>query len=285
MNLLKIEDLNVKQVMEIFDKADDLKNNVKGTELSGKTAVLFFPESSIRTRITFEKAVADLGGRSILFQPSTIDKREELKDVIKYIGNWANFVIIRHSDFSKVSQLAKYSEIPIINAMTSENHPCEILSDLYSLSKIRNNYRDLTYTFVGEKGNISRSWAEIAKVMNLKFNHVCICGNEIKENDDNYSFHVELEDILSQSDIILTDPLSSELRTKEYIQKYQITLDRMKKTKKNSLLNPCPPFFRSEEVSTDVIESTYFVGYKFKENLLCVQQAIILYCLEHEDDD
>ena len=85
MNLLKITDLSEKQVLEIFDIADKLRYGAKGAELSGKTAILFFPESSIRTRITFEKGIADLGGRSINFPPATLDKREGLKDVIKYI--------------------------------------------------------------------------------------------------------------------------------------------------------------------------------------------------------
>jgi ornithine carbamoyltransferase len=280
MNLLRITDLSAAQVMEIFQLADKLRKAPAGGELAGKTAILFFPESSIRTRITFEKAITDLGGHSIVFPPSTLDKREELEDVIKYIENWADFVVIRHSDFSKVCRLAEHSAIPVINAMTSENHPCEILSDLYALSCLRENYRELSYTFVGEKGNIARSWVEAAKVMGLKLRHVCIRGNEITEDNGYYTFHTELEEVLPLSDIILTDPLSAAIKTKEYIDKYQITLERMKKTREASLLNPCPPFYRGEEVSADAIASEYFVGYGFKKSLLYVQQAIILYCLE-----
>lgn len=285
MNLLRITDLCEKQIMEIFVIADELVKKSKKTELSEKVAVLFFPESSIRTRITFEKGIADLGGRSILFPPSTLDKREELKDVIKYIENWADLVIIRHSDFNKVNELAKYSNIPIINAMTSENHPCEILSDIYSFSRMRKDFRDLVYTFVGEKGNISKTWVEVAQVLNLQFNHVCTDGNEIKPNDKNYSYYTKLEDVLPKSDVILTDPLSTDFRNNEYIEKYQITLERMKMTKECSVLNPCPPFFRNEEISEDVIKSNYFVGYKFKKNLIYVQQALILYCLQHKTGD
>ena len=279
MNFLRLTDLNERQIQEIFNLADRLSNTAKATELSGKTAILFFPEASIRTRITFEKGIADLGGHSIIFPPSTLDKREELKDVIKYIENWADFVVVRHQDFGKVCEIARHSDIPVINAMTSENHPCEILSDLYSLRCIRSNYRDLTYTFVGEKGNISKSWAEAAQVLNLKFNHVCVKGNEIKADDSNYSYHTELEEVLPETDIVLTDSLPVELRTEGYLNKYQITLDRMKKSRENSLLNPCPPFYRGEEVAADAIGSGYFVGYSFKEKLTCVQQAIILYCL------
>lgn len=279
MNLLCIDNLRQKQILKIFDLADKLKEKKHSQILKGKTFVLFFPESSIRTRISFEKGINDLGGQCILFPPTTLDKREDLEDVIKYIENWADLVIIRHPDYYKLHEIAKHSHIPIINAMTSENHPCEILSDLYSISKMRDDYRYLNYTFVGEKGNISRSWMKLAKLMNLKLNHVFESGNELRENDKNYIFHTELNKLLYLSDVILTDSLSSNLRKEDYIKKYQITLDRMEQTKKHSLLNPCPPFFRNEEVSNDVIDSKYFVGHKFKENLLYVQQAIILYCL------
>jgi len=278
MNLLKITDFNENQITDIFNLADKLKKD-SNKILKGKTVVLFFPESSIRTRITFEKGITDLGGSCILFPPTTLDKRELLEDVIKYIENWADAVIVRHSDYKRIEELAAHSRIPVINAMTSENHPCEILSDIYSISRQIPNYRALTYTFVGERGNISNSWQIASEVLKLRLNHVCVKGNEIKPNDEYYTFTTELNDVLSKSDIILTDPLSKELKTEEYINKYQITMNRMKQTKENALLNPCPPFYRGEEVSAEVIDSQYFVGHEFKKNLLYVQQAIILYCL------
>ncbi|WP_047152895.1 ornithine carbamoyltransferase, partial [Aneurinibacillus tyrosinisolvens] len=236
LNLLSINDLSQLQISDIFDLTDKLKLHNDANVLSGKTFILFFPESSIRTRITFEKGIKDLGGECILFPPESLDKREQLRDVIQYIENWADGVIIRHSDLSKIEELSKYASIPIINGMTSDNHPCEILSDLYSISKIKENYRDLVYTFVGGAGNISRAWMNIAKVMDLKFNHVCTSGNELCKDNRNYKFHTDLETVLVSSDVILTDSLSSDLRTSEYINKYQITLERMKLTKTHSIL-------------------------------------------------
>lgn len=246
-----------------------------------KTFILFFPENSLRTRITFEKGIKDLGGECILFPPEALDRREELIDTVKYIENWADGIVVRHSDFMKINEMAKYSSIPIVNAMTSVNHPCEILADLYSISERKNNYRELVYTFVGPASNISRSWTNVAKIMNLDFNHVSLAGNEITEQSRNYMFHTELEEVLKHSDVILTDSLPDQFRTDDYISKYQITLERMMLTKKHSILNPCPPFFRNEEVSEEVINSDYFVGHSFKKNLVYVQQAIILYCLSN----
>jgi len=279
MNLLSIDELSEQQVIEIFDLSRKLKGQGNPNILKGKTFVLFFPETSVRTRITFEKGIKDLGGETILFSPESLDKREELEDVIQYISNWADGVIVRHADYTKVQELAKYAPIPIINAMTSENHPCEILSDLYSISERYSNYRELVYTFVGSKSNISSSWKSIAELLNLKFNQVCLKGYELGPDTKNYQFHTELEPILSTSDVVLTDSLPRDLKTESYINKYQVTLERMKLTNREAILNPCPPFFRNEEVSSNVITSEYFVGYEFKKNLLFVQQAIILFCL------
>lgn len=179
MNLLNIKELSEIQVNEIFNLTIKIKQKDNSNVLNRKSFVLFFPESSLRTRITFEKGIKDLGGETILFSPESLDKREKLEDVIQYISNWTDGVIIRHSDLSKLQELSRYSPVPIINAMTSENHPCEILSDLFSISERKGNYRDLVYTFVGPASNISRSWMNIAEIMDLKFNQVCTTGFEL----------------------------------------------------------------------------------------------------------
>ena len=279
LNLIAIKELTASQIIDIFRLADQLHHFKGSKPLKGKTFALFFPESSLRTRITFEKGIKELGGESILFPPESLDKKEELEDVIQYMENWVDGVIVRHSDTTTVQELAKYTSIPIINAMTAHNHPCEILSDLYAISKIRKNYRELTYTFIGPVSNIARSWMEIAHVMNLDYQHVCKKGCELAGATSNYKFDTNLEVALASSDIVLTDSLPADFRTVEYINTYQITLARMKLAKPNALLNPCPPFFRNEEVSEEVISSEYFVGYEFKNSLITVQQAIILKCM------
>ncbi|MBN2899890.1 MAG: ornithine carbamoyltransferase [Clostridia bacterium] len=278
MHFLCIKDQSMADVQRIFHTADRLRDN-EAQVLKGKTFVLFFPESSIRTRLSFEKGIQDLGGVCVLFPPSTLDKREALIDVVKYIENWADGIIVRHPDYDKVCELAAAADIPVINAMTASNHPCEILSDLYSIRKLRGDFKGLTYTFVGEHGNISNSWCNAAEAFDFKLNHVSVIGNRIKADEANYTFSTCLETVLPMTDVVLTDPLSEAFRTKEYIDRYQITLERMKTCRPKALLNPCPPFYRGEEVSADVIDSEYFVGYEFKKNLIYVQQAIVLHCL------
>ena len=279
MHFLSITDLDEHQILDILNLADEIKAGKNNRDLAGKTVISFFPESGIRTRIAFEKAIHSLGGFTILFDPGTLDKREAMQDVVGYLETLADMLIIRHMDMGKLDDMAKHASIPIINAMTSLNHPCEILSDIYGLRTMRAGFQKLVYTFVGEQGNICRSWLNAAHVLDLRLNHVCCEGNRLQPDDKNYTFHTRLDEVLSISDVILTDSLSGQNQHQDYYQRYQITRQKMECCPKGAILNPCPPFYRGQEVSDDVIESPYFVGYRFKENLFYVHQAIMLYCL------
>ncbi|WP_238881863.1 ornithine carbamoyltransferase [Clostridium sp. YIM B02551] len=276
-NLLRITDLSKHDIEKIFIKAKELETNSNSEYLKNKIFILFFPNSSIRTRVTFEKGITSLGGQVILFPSETLDKKEDIKDVVSYLENWADGIIVRHPDISLIEKMCKYTKIPIINAMTSENHPCEILSDLYSIKKLRENYLELKYTFVGADGNIGRSWAEASKVLKLRLTQVCPQGYEMSGDLGEFKVLNSMEEGLRNTDIVLTDPLPEK---NEQFESFQVTTELMLKANDNALLNPCPPFFRGEEVSAEVIESKYFVGYEFKKALLYVQQAIILFCLE-----
>ena len=275
-HLIKLTDYSISDLRNIFMLADELKSENHKNSLTGKSIVLFFPSSSIRTRVTFEKGIYLLNGQPILFPSDSLDKKEKIEDVAGYLNNWADCVVIRHGNIDLINQFSKHSKVPVINAMTKINHPCEVLSDLYAISKRRNDYMDLTYTFVGVNANIGKAWAEAAKAFGLKFIHCCPSGYEI----ENVNVEHDVKKAVSQSDIILTDSISEEY-LKDFIP-YQITLDLMRLAKPNALLNPCPPFTRGEEVSADVIDSEFFVGYEFKESLLYVQQAVILYGMRTE---
>lgn len=242
--------------------------------MQGKTIVLFFPETSIRTRITFEKGIWELGGNTILFPPSALDKKEEIEDVIGYLSNWADAVVVRHSDLSLVERMADYSDIPIINAMTSENHPCEIIADMYSLSKLCPDFINKKFLFVGAKGNIGNSWKAASELFGFELEQCCPEGYEL----ENIKSDRSLDEAVAGKDIICTDSIPA--KATEDFKGYQITLRHMQKANVGAILNPCPPFYRGEEVSGEVINSDYFVGYKFKRHLLEVQQAIICYLLE-----
>ena len=190
--LVYLGDFSKEEIYEIFKRADELaEDKCQAKPLEGKTVVLFFPESSIRTRVTFEKGIKDLGGNTILFLPSSLDKKEKLEDV-----------------------------------------------------------------------------------MGFELEQCCPRGYEL----ENIKTYTDIEEAVSGKDIICTDSIPD--KAKEDFKGYQITLQHMQKANPGALLNPCPPFFRGEEVSADVINSEYFVGYGFKKHLTVVQQAILCYLLD-----
>ena len=271
--LIYLNDFSKEEIYEIFKIADQFANKENTAKpLEGKTVVLFFPESSIRTRVTFEKGIRELGGETILFPPSALDKKEKIKDVIGYLENWVDAIVVRHSDINVVKNMAEHAKISVINAMTSENHPCEILSDLYALSKIYEVFESKKFLFIGANGNIGNSWKAASEVMGFELEQCCPIGyglNDIK-------VHTNIEDAVVGKDIICTDSIPKQ--AKEDFKEYQITLQHMQKANSGAILNPCPPFYRGEEVSEDVINSAYFVGYGFKKALLPVQQASCVIC-------
>lgn len=273
-NLIRLTDYTVQDVKEIFRIADDIRAGKYGGYLKGKSVVMFFPGSSIRTRVSFEKGIYLLGGQSILFPPEALDKKEALEDVCGYLNNWADLVVVRHKRIETLEGLAAHSNVPVINAMTDINHPCEVLSDLYGLSKIRADFAKDRFLFCGERGNIGLAWKEAADVMGFELSQCCAEGCEI----DGLQVYRNSSDAVVGKDIICTDSVpAGEL---EAFQNCRVTKAVMDRANRNAVLNPCPPFYRGEEVSEDAIASDYFVGYEFKKHLLTVQQAIMIFCME-----
>lgn len=271
--MIRLADFCRDDIYKIFKITDEIINGEYNSILKGKSVVMFFPYSSIRTRLAFEKGIYLLGGQPVLFPSEALDKKEDLKDVCGYLDNWADIIIARHKDINIIEKLARYSNVPVINAMTDINHPCEILSDLYSLSRIRNDFLHDKYLFCGPKGNIGLSWKEASGIMGFSLSQCCADGYEM----ENVKVYYNIEEAIKGKDIICTDSLPTAV-LKDF-KGYQVTIKIMEKANKGAILNPCPPFYRGEEVSNDVIESEYFTGYNFKRNLLFVQQAIMVYCL------
>lgn len=275
-DFIHLSDLTEGDIYEIFNLADELCQGGYREFLKEKTIVLFFPESSIRTRVTFEKGIYLLGGQPVLFPMETLDKKEEPKDVCGYLDNWADAIVVRHKNLDVVRTMANYANVPVVNAMTSVNHPCEILTDLYALSKIRKDLKKDKYLFCGVNGNIGLTWKEASRIMGFELEQCCGAGYEI----DGLVVHHDIRDAIVGKDIVCTDSLPAHVL--DAFRNCQVTLDVMKRANEGAILNPCPPFCRGEEVSADVIDSDYFVGYVFKKYLLEVQQAILIHCMMGE---
>ena len=275
-NLIRLTDYNSNDIYDIFKIADEIQQGKYRDALKGRSIILFFPVSSIRTRVTFEKGIYLLGGQSILFPAEALDKKEDLKDVCGYLNLWADMIVVRHKDIHVIEMLAEYSSIPVINAMSDSNHPCEMIADMYSLSKIRRNFVDDSFLFCGRKGNIGLAWKEASDVMGFKLEQCCAKGYEI----DGIVSHRSIQEAMVGKDIVCTDSLPEDIL--DDFKECQVTAAIMDLANEGAILNPCPPFYRGEEVSGDVIDSDYFVGYEFKKYLLDVQQAIMIFCLEEQ---
>lgn len=276
-NLIDLLNLRKEDIFEIFHIADEIQKGRFKNFLNGKSIVLFFPNTSLRTRVTFEKGIYLFGGQSILFPAETLDKKEKLEDICGYLNNWADGIIVRHRNIDVVKELAQYATIPVINAMTDWNHPCEIISDMYSLSKTRADFTKDKYLFCGKSGNIGISWKGAASVLGFELSQCCPKGYEMED----VQIFRDIKEAVRGKDIICTDSLPADILGD--FEHYQITKDIMDMANENAILNPCPPFYRGEEVSKDVIDSDYFVGYQFKRYLLEIQQAIVIYCLMDEE--
>ena len=272
-SLISLHDLSKDNLFEIFSIAKEYMENPFSDGLKGKFVILFFPESSIRTRVTFEKAISNMGGDKILFPSDALGKKEKLQDVICYLNNWADLIIARYNDINVLKEIEKYSNNPVINGLSNVNHPCEVITDLFSIREKGYDIFNCKYLYVGVNGNIGMAWKEASDAFGLSFTQCCPKGYEIEGAQVCYN----IEEVINKVDVIITDSLPA--NAIEDFRQYQITEELLNKGKKTLLFAPCPPFYRGEEVSEDAILHSSFVGYSFKKNLLNVQQAIIEFCM------
>ena len=235
-HFLRLTDYTKADIYEIFHITDEILEGHYQNLLQGKSVVLFFPESSIRTRVTFEKGIALLGGQPILFPSSALDKKEDLQDVIDYLNNWVNLLVVRHRDMAALEKIAASASVPVINALTDVNHPCEMAADLYALSKIRNDFTKDHFLFCGVTGNIGLAWKEASEVMGFSLEQCCIPGYEM----DGVPSHKCIGDAIRGKDIICTDSLPADLLSAS--RGCTVDLAAMKLANEGAILNPCPPF-------------------------------------------
>lgn len=270
-NLVRLTDWTRDDVMAVFALADAYRKG-KGPRTEG-VAALFLPSTSLRTRITFERGADLMGLQPVLFPPDTLDRPESAVDVAGYLANWVSVAVVRHSDIGKLESLAAARRLPIVNAMTSVNHPCEVLSDTYALRRMRPELRRLGFLFVGADGNMVRAWQEMASVLDLKLTQCCPADLAVPGLD----WTDDLDAALARADVVLTDGVEPHRRA---LAPYRITKKRLADAKPGVLFNPTPPFTRGNELSADTVSTPWpFVGYEFKADLLPVQQAVMAYCL------
>ncbi len=273
-HLVRLTDWTVEDVTAVFALADAYAAG-RGPQRPG-CAVLFFPPTSLRTRVTFERGAALMGLQPVLFAPETLDKPEAPKDVLGYLASWVDVVVVRHPDIARLEALAACDLVPVVNAMTDVNHPCEVLSDAYALSRVRPELRALNIVFVGADGNIARAWAELAAVLSLEL--LQCCPRELAT--PGLAWTGDIQAAMCGAEVVVTDGVGAH---GDALAPFQITFDLLGLAAPDVLLNPCPPFTRGREVSAEGVDrSEAFVGYGFKATLLPVQQAVLAYCTDRQ---
>jgi ornithine carbamoyltransferase len=174
-DFLALADFGRDELLALLDAADALQAGHRSPAgaLAGRTVLTLFPEASVRTRVTFEAAVQRMGATHVSLPPTALDGREPLADLAGYLGCWIDLLIARHPSLALLRELATALEPPLINAMTRENHPCEILADVQALRRRRGDPAALRYALLAPAGNIAHSWCAAARVLGLHVVQAC----------------------------------------------------------------------------------------------------------------
>ena len=286
-DLISMKHLTRDFIYYLFGQADLMKSrHLKGEvykPLEGKTIITSFPPTSIRTRVTFETGVYQLGAQPLNLHMKFEDA-ELVEDKIGHLNCWMDGLVIRHGNQELVQQIADLAEFPVINGMTKDSHPCEILSDLHAIYEMRPDLKSLKFVFVGEGANISNTWFEVAAKLDLSITQVCPVGYEINQELYDYAksnskgevlITHDLDAGIKGADIVLTDGWPADAEELKKFMPYQLTIEKLKLASKRCLVNPCPPINRGHAVPNEVMSSEYFIGYKMKESLLHMQKAIL----------
>jgi ornithine carbamoyltransferase len=255
---------------ELFERADQYRAGTgAGTE---GAAVMFFPPTSLRTRVSFELGAAEMGLQPIVLPSETLDTDEDLVDLAGYLASWARLLVVRHKDRTVLEKLASAEALPVIDAMTAVDHPCEILSDLYALSQGTDVF-GLRILFVGADGNIARAWWEAGRSFGLDVRQTCPVDLRVP----GMPWEEDLTTAVTAADVVITDAPG---RHEGELVGYQVTADLLDTAPAGVRFIPCPPFVRGREVAENAVDHPSFVGYRFKRFLVPVQQAVMSWVLE-----
>jgi len=290
---LSLSDFESCEITSMMDLADSLRTswitNSMPQNLKGKNIALIWDAGGFRNRVAFELGITAMGGRAVQI-PGTLDAREPIEDVARYLQNWFNCIVARTQTHDHMKRLAAAAGIPVVNARTNYNHPCEILGDLVYIRSIRRTLSKLKVVFVGENTNLCHPWLEAASRLPIKVIQVCPEGFQVNAKVlavlrtgaiGEMEVSHNLAESLREADVIYTDcwpkrPTSeeSEKVRKEFLP-YQITSEMLALAKADHFFLPCPPVTRGEEVSTEVMLSSGKQVYEAKEYLLHAQNAVL----------
>jgi len=296
-HFLHISDYSTDALWDILKLAKKLKQKFRNREkykiFNNKSLAMIFAKPSARTRVSFETGFEWMGGHALFLGPNDIGigKREAIKDISRLLSRYNDIIMARLFDHNHILELAEDSTIPVINGLTDYNHPCQVMSDIFTIWETRESLDDLKVTYVGDGNNIVHSWLHLAQKFPMEF--VCACPENYEPNSNTVngssgagvsrvSISHDPKNSVKNTDVIYTDVWASmgqkdeaEMREKIF-QPFQVNEDLMAATGKNTLFMHCLPAERGREVTDEVIEADYSIVFEQAENRLHVQNAIMV---------
>ncbi len=298
-HLLKLIDLSTEEITEILNLSDqlkyELKNNIPHPRLAGKTLGMIFQKSSTRTRVSFEVGMYQLGGHPLFLSANDlqIGRGEPTADTARVMSRYCDGIMIRTFEQAEVEEFAKYSTIPVINALTDFAHPCQIFPDLLTIREYKGSFEGLKVCFIGDTNNMANSFIVGALKVGMKFTLASPAGYVLHPEiaafvKDNPNFE-QTTDVLAaakEADVVVTDVWASmgdeaeaQKRQQDFVG-YQINNEVMANAKSDAIVLHCLPAHREEEITTEVFEKYANVIFDEAENRLHVQKAILVKLME-----
>ena len=303
-DLLKIEDLSKDEILDILNLADqlkyELKHGIDHPHLKGKTLGMIFEKSSTRTRVSFEVGMYQLGGYPLFLSSNDlqIGRGEPIQDTARVLSRYLNGIMIRTFSQEEVNSLAECSNIPIINGLTDDEHPCQVLADLMTIRESKNVLDNLKVAYIGDGNNMAQSLliGSLTAGMHISLaipDKYMIKDSYIKKGAEiakanNLSFTIVNSPIeaAKDADVIITDVWSSMGKEKEATERvkafqgYQVNSELMKLAKDDAIVLHCLPAHREEEITEEILEIHADTIFEEAENRLHVQKAILVKLLK-----
>jgi ornithine carbamoyltransferase len=301
-DFLCINDYSAEQLKELLRESSTLKklykSNGRDLCLAGKTLAMLFEKPSLRTRISFHVAMTDLGGSVIFVKPEEIGgigKREPIKDIARVLSRYVQGIVARTFEHSAVTELARYSSVPVINALTDWAHPCEAMADALTINEHCGRLEGIKIAFIGDGNNVARSLAFVCSKLGMRLIVASPAGYELdaetirianKESADCVKQANDPHDAVSDTDIIYTDTwvsMGQEDEKKKRIEAFkgfQVNGELLKSAPAGVKIMHCLPAYRGFEITDEVTESENSIIFDQAENRLHFQRALLKKLME-----
>ena len=296
-HFLQFNDLTKDEIYYLFDRAKWLKKQFKEYQkywpLEDRTLVMIFEKASTRTRLSFESGMHQLGGAAIYLntKDSQLGRGEPVEDAAQVISRMSDVVMIRTFEQEIIERFAQNSRVPVINGLTNEYHPCQILADIFTFIEHRGSIEGKTVAWIGDSNNVCNTWLQAAELLDFNMHVSTPKGYEVEVeraglyDDSHFEQFENPMDAAKDAHIVTTDVWTSmgyeaeQSERKSVFADWQVDQEMMDVSAKDSLFMHCLPAHRGEEVTSDVIDGPKSVVWDEAENRLHVQKALLEYLL------